>query len=190
LLRLHVLRQIARPALVIALLASTALLVALALKYQSLEARYRALAARLRDPYVGMYVPPLSVPSIDGGQVTLGEVAGGERQVLFVFNTSCAFCSASVPAWRQVVARLAAEPGVRVYGLSTDSLAASRAYAAEHGLGFPIVSLTEPRGWALYHLHGVPWTLILNGEGRILFVRPGAVEGDAAVDSIVAAALM
>jgi peroxiredoxin len=162
--------------------------VALARQKQSLEVRYRELAARLDDPYVGMYVPVIRAPSLRGDSVLIGEPGEGERQALLVFGIDCPYSRTSLPSWNALADRLAGESGMQTYGISLDSLEASRAYATEHELGFPVVSLTEGRAQGLFHLQRVPQVLILNDEGRVAFTRLGVVESDAAVDSIVAAA--
>jgi peroxiredoxin len=180
--------RVARPALVIALTVAAIVVVALARQKQSLEARYRELAARLDHPYVGMYVPVTHAPSLQGDSVLIGEPARGERQVLLVFGIDCLYSRASLPWWRALANRLAGESRVRIYGVSLDSLEASRAYAMEHELSFPVVSLTERRPQNLFRLRRVPQVLILNDEGRVALTRLGVLESDAAVDSILAAA--
>jgi peroxiredoxin len=177
-------RRFARPALVLALTAAAIIVVALARQKQSLEVRYREPAARLDDPYVGMYVPVIRAPSVHGDSVLIGEPGEGERQVLLVFDTRCPYSRASLPSWKA----LAGDSRVCIYGVSLDSLEASRSYAMEHALGFPVVSLTKPRAQGLFHLQRVPQILILNDEGRVAFTRLGVVESDAAVGSIGAAA--
>ena len=179
---------VARLMLLSALVISTALVVVLARQRQSFEARYREVVARLQDPYVGMYVPAVRAPTLEGDLLLIGEAPHAGRQVLFVFNTSCAYCLASLPSWKAVAERLDGEANVGLYGVSTDSLAVTRAYTAEHGLGFAVETMTEAKVQALYHLQRVPQTLILDHEGRVIFTRLGPVEGDAAVDSIVAVA--
>jgi peroxiredoxin len=180
--------RVARPALAIALTAAAIVVVALARQKQSLEARYRELAARLDHPYVGMYVPVIRVPSVQGDPVRIGDPGEGERQVLLVFDTNCPYSRASLPWWNALAHRLAGDTRVQIYGVSSDSLEASRAYMLEHKLAFPVVSLTELRAQALFHLQLVPQTLILNDEGRVVFTRLGVVESEAALDSIFAAA--
>jgi peroxiredoxin len=181
-------KRFAWPALVIALAAAAIVVVALARQKQSLEARYRELAARLDHPYVGMYVPTIRGLSVHGDTVLIGEPPEGERQVLLVFNTSCPYSRASLPLWRALTQNLADDSRVSIYGVSLDSLEASRAYALEKELAFPVVSLTQAREQDLFHLQLVPQILILNNEGRVTFTRLGVVESEAAVDSIIAAA--
>jgi len=181
-------RRLARPALVVALTVAAVVVVALARQKQSLEVRYRELAARLDHPYVGMYVPVVGAPSLQGDSVLIGAPGEGERQVLLVFDTRCPYSRASLPWWDALGERLAADSRVSIYGISLDSLEASRSHAMEHALGFPVVSLMERRAQGLFRLQRVPQILILNDEGRVEFTRLGVVESDAAVDSIVAAA--
>ena len=161
---------------------------ALARQKQSLEARYGELVARIEHPYAGMYVPVVRAQSVGGDSFVIGEAGEGERQVLFGFSTTCGYCDASLASWETIAAHLAEESGVQVFGVSRDSLEATRAYMEDQGLSFPVVTFSEPRIRALYRLQAVPQTLILNGEGRVIFVRLGAVESEAAVDSVVAAA--
>jgi hypothetical protein len=180
--------RVARPALVIALTVAAVVVVALARQKQSLEARYRELAARPDDPYVGMYVPVIRAPSVQADSLLIGAPGEGERQVFLVFDTRCPYSRASLPWWNALADRLVGDSGVWIYGVSLDSLEASRSYAMEHELAFPVVSLTQPRAQGLFHLQRVPQVLILNDEGRVTFTRLGVLESDAAVDSILAAA--
>jgi len=182
------LKRIARLALLIALAAAAVLILALAQEKQSLEARYGKLVARIQHPHAGMYVPVVHAPSVGGDSFVIGETGEGERQVLVVFSMTCGYCDASVAAWETIAAQLAEESGVRVFGVSRDSLEATRAYVEDHGLSFTVVTFTEPRIRALYRLQAVPQTLILNKDGRVIYARLGAVESEAAVDSVLAAA--
>jgi hypothetical protein len=180
--------RVARPALVLALTVAAIVVVTLARQKQALEARYRELAARLDVPYVSMYVPVIRALSVQGDSILIGEPGEGERQLLLVFDTRCPPSRASLPWWNGLADRLADDSRVRTYGVSLDSLEASRAYAMEHELAFPVVRLTERRAQGLVRLRRVPQVLILNHEGRVVFRRLGVLESEAAVDSIVAAA--
>ena len=136
--------------LVFALTAATVLMVALALQKRDLLARVEGLTTRIRDPYVGMYVPAVTLPSVSGDSVLLGQAPHGQVQVLFVFSTSCEFCKASLPAWKRIAGEFAANSQVEVVGISVDSVEATRRYVAEHGLELPVVSFTDRKLRALY----------------------------------------
>ncbi len=85
--------------LVVALTVATVLMVALALQKRDLLARIESLTTQLRDPYVGMYVPAVALPSVRGDSVLLGGPPLGHVQVLFVLSTTCEYCKTSLPAW-------------------------------------------------------------------------------------------
>ncbi|MGD2154513.1 MAG: TlpA disulfide reductase family protein, partial [Gemmatimonadales bacterium] len=168
--------------------AAAVIVMALAREKQSLEARYGELVARIEHPYAGMYVPVVRAQSVRGDSLVIGITGTGERQVLFGFSTTCGYCDASLASWETIAAHLADESGARVFGVSRDSPEATRAYVEDQGLSFPVVSFSEPRIRALYRLQAVPQTLILNRDGHVIYVRLGAVESEAAVDSVVVAA--
>ncbi len=173
--------------LVFALTAATVLMVALALQKRDLLARVEGLTTRIRDPYVGMYVPAVTLPSVSGDSVLLGQAPHGQVQVLFVFSTSCEFCKASLPAWKRIAGKFAGNSQVEVVGISIDSVQVTREYVEEHGLEFPVVSFTDRKLRALYRAGITPQTLIVDAEGKVSFTRIGAVTETGAVDSIIEA---
>ncbi len=66
------------------------------------------MAVQFRDPYVGMYVPAVTLPSVTGDSVLLGGPSVGHVQILFVFTTTCQYCKASLPAWKRIASELTA----------------------------------------------------------------------------------
>ncbi|UCD24386.1 MAG: TlpA family protein disulfide reductase [Gemmatimonadota bacterium] len=150
--------------------------------------RIDTLTERIRHPYVGMYVPTVTLPAVTGDPVLLGGPPGGHVQVLFVFSTSCQYCKASLPAWKQIAAELAASEGAEVIGVSIDSVETTRRYLKENGIELPVVSLTDQRLRALYRAGITPQMLIVDARGRVSYARIGALTDGAAVDSVVDAA--
>lgn len=150
--------------------------------------RYAERAAR---PYDGLWVPTFRTRTMAGDTVTIGRSTDGKQQVLFIFNSTCPFCEASIPAWEEVATELRSEQPVAatVYGISLDSLAEQViAYAREHGLTYPIVQFPEAKLISLYRATVVPITVVLDAHGRVTYARAGRLSGRAAVDSILAVA--
>jgi peroxiredoxin len=172
---------------VVVLTVAAILVVVLASQKRDLLAHIESLTTRIRDPYVSMYVPAVTLPSVSGDSVLLGEAPPGHAQVLFVFSTTCQYCKASLPAWKQIAAQLAAIEQVEVVGVSIDSVEATRRYVEEHGLSFPVVSFVERRLRALYRSNIVPQTLVIDADGRVQYARIGAVTETSAIDSIIQA---
>jgi peroxiredoxin len=176
----------------IALLAlSLALVLLLTYRLHQLGAEYqrvRRLAPTLHD---GSYVPPVRVALLNGDSVTLGELGEGtRRQVLFFFTTTCPYCRATVPVWRDLADSLArAGARVQVLGVSLDSAAATRSYQAAQRLTFPVVLLPSRRYAVLYKALAVPQTVVLDAEGRVRYGTIGPLRRSAVLDSVYHAAL-
>ncbi len=174
--------------LVVALTAATILVVVLALQKRDLVTRVETLTERIRHPYVGMYVPAVTLSAVTGDSVLLGGPPRGRAQVLFVFSTSCQYCKASLPAWKQIAAQLAASEGIEVVGVSIDSVETTRRYLKENGIELQVVSLTDQRLRALYRAGITPQIIMVDARGRVSYARIGALTDAAAVDSVVDAA--
>lgn len=173
----------------VALALAAALVVWLGRDKQSLLAENAQLRERILSPYPGMYMPAFRTATLDGAPVTVGEAASGERQVLFVFTTTCQYCKATLPAWSRI-AREARTPGgaaPTVLGVSLDSVDVTRKYAAEHRLGYPVVRMADPKLVAMYRAGSVPLTLVLDEQGRTIHSRLGEISAPAAIDSVIAA---
>ena len=174
--------------LVIALTAASLLVLVLASQKRDLLDRIDLLTSRIRDPFPGLYVPAVSLPSVAGDTITLGQVAPGSVQVLFVFSTACQYCKASLPAWKHISGQFANTDNVQVVGISLDSVEVTRRYLAEQQVNLPVTSFTDPRLRALYRAGVTPQTLIVDADGRVSYARIGALIDPAAVDSVVDAA--
>ena len=100
-----------------ALLAATTLVILLGREVRSLRADARRESERAQYMVEGTYVPRLELAALDGRRVVIGDPSTGSREVLFVYDTSCGFCRATLPAWNDI-AKEAANHGLSVYGLS------------------------------------------------------------------------
>ena len=172
------------------LVAAAALVVVLSLKLRDLRERYSRLYDRATYPYAGMFVPTFQASTLAGEPVTVGgsPVSAKERQVLFVFTTRCQYCKASLPAWRELAARLDTmrSPRVRVYGISLDSTEVTRKYVAQNRLPFPVVEFPEKKLAAIYRTQAVPVTVVLDEDGRMLHSHLGQISDRKSIDSVLA----
>jgi peroxiredoxin len=74
---------------------------------------------------------------------------------------------------------------VDVYGLSLDSIEATRAYLQHHDIDFLTVSFTDRRLQALYRAGITPQTLIIDAEGKVSYARIGALTESVSIDSVL-----
>jgi len=177
-------------ALVIPLTLFTAmsLLVLLSLQNRALINRTLELAAKARDPHPGVYVPAVSLETVEGDSVRLGQSDEGRQQLLFVFSTRCDHCVASLPAWNRIAFQLEDDPHVQVVGLSTDSAGPTRAFIKSHNIRFPVVSFVDHKLRSLYRARMVPQTILIDPKGVVTYARLGAMGEDLVADSVIAQA--
>jgi len=171
-----------------ALLVAAALVVVLGIQLRAARAELQAEKGKAILPTTGQVVPAVRARTLAGDSVLLGEGEPGTRQVLFIFNTRCRICVATLPAWARVHARLATEAGGSVIGWSQDADSLTERYVREHQLAFPVVVGLPLKYLKLYHGWAVPATLVVDHEGTVVYGRPGALSGEAE-DSVVSAAL-
>ena len=172
-----------RVLLVAGLLTATALVILLGREVRSLRADARLRSERQQYMLTDLYVPRLELTALDGRRVVIGEPPAGQREVLFVYNTSCGFCRGTVPSWNHIAGE-AARRGVAVYGLSLDGLDTTVRYSVDNELGFTTLLLHSDRAKALLRAQAVPQTLVVDSEGRVVLARPGVLT-EAATDSVL-----
>ena len=168
--------------------AATFLVYRLADQNEQLVGRYGDLREASRTPMPGYAVPTMRAPTVAGDTVTVGETPG-HRQLLFVLNTTCPHCRATLPVWKRIAAEIeASTDDVEVLALSLDPLEATAAYREEHGLPFPVALFPEEKLIRLYKAGSVPLTVLLDSDGRVEYARLGRLDaGSQAVDSVLAA---
>ena len=171
--------------LVASLVAASGLVVKLSMQQRALLDRVSTLTTRVRDPYVGFYVPAVTLRSVAGDSVRLGQVPSGSAQVLLVFSTTCQFCLASLREWKRIVSQLRGPTGVEILGVSVHSAEATQQYLVEHHLEFPVVNLTDGKLTALYRSNVLPQTLVIDEQGKVQYAHLGALTETSVTDSII-----
>ena len=99
---------------------------------------------------VGQALPPFSLPDHLGGTVTPATLAGSWAVLYAYPRDATPGCTVEACDFRDSWARLQAL-GVKVYGISGDSLASHEKFAAKQALPFPLLSdpgkeLLKPMG--------------------------------------------
>lgn len=137
---------------------------------------------------------PPSARSVQGETVTVARVPVGNKQLVYVFRTTCPFCRRSNPyvsALQKSFDSAAATGGVpvRVVGISLDSLADTERYVKEQRLSFPVVRFPERKLRMIYKTQVVPSLMLLTDKGRVILARLGVFETPESRDSLLHAAL-
>ena len=128
---------------------------------------------------VGDPVPDRELVSLDGDKVSLASLRG--RAVLLnLWATWCLPCIAEMPELAALHERYGTE-GLVVVGLSVDSEGASdkvHTFVSEHKIPFAVWLDPEKQVYGALRVRGLPTTLIIGREGRILLRRDRAIEAD------------
>ena len=127
----------------------------------------------------GEPAPDLEAVALDGGEVSLAALRG--RPVLLnLWATWCIPCIAEMPELVALHERFSPE-GLMMVGLNLDQADAAervRAFVAERQLPFAVWLDPEMGAYGALRVKGLPVTLVVDREGRIVWRRDGTIEAD------------
>jgi peroxiredoxin len=173
--------------LVAALVAASCLVVVLSQRYRELSGDYQKLRVQATLPHAGTTVPTFRTATLQGRLVVVGELAdSAARQVLFVFNTTCPFCRASIPVWQRLADSLGRLGGVQVLAISLDPGDTTEHYVAEHAVRYPVLTFPQRKLKRLYRAVAVPQTVVLDWRGTVLYAKVGILDSRS-LDSVYTA---
>jgi len=115
---------------------------------------------------VGDVAPDFTLPDQTGKPVRLGDLLGGKAIVLYFYpKDATPGCTAEARAFQGSYDAFV-DAGAEVVGISSDSVASHRRFAAQEKLSFPLLS---DHGGTVRALYGVEKTLGIL-PGRVTFV--------------------
>ena len=119
-------------------------------------------------------VHDLTLPSLDGSTINLGDYAGEVILVDF-WATWCDPCRRVMPSLQEMHDEMA-DKGVRIVALSTDRKGASVVgpFIAEHGYTFPVALMNQQAFNVFGEVSSIPTTFIIKGDGSIAEKMVGA----------------
>lgn len=116
----------------------------------------------------GVLAPDFTLPTAEGGRVSLREALAKGPVVLVFFKNSCPVCQYALPLLERVFqANQAAN--VTVLGISQDNAHDTKAFLREYGVTFPI-ALDDPANYRVsnaYGLTNVPTIFYIAPSGEI-----------------------
>ena len=126
----------------------------------------------------GNPAPNFSLKSTDGKSFSLADSLKKGPVVLAFFKVSCPVCKFAFPFVERLFQRYAGD-NVTLLGISQDNVSASRDFAKEFGLTFPI--LTDDASYTVSNAYGltmVPTVLLVEPDGRVQVSSMGFVKAD------------
>lgn len=142
----------------------------------------RQLKQMLNDParffektlQSGDAVPALRGPDINGTEISLTYDTGSPYTLALWFSPTCESCEDNFGIWNEIERRRVPEK-LRLIGLCGCTAGEGKEAAAAHGIAFPVLAVTDPGIVDMYKGNLLPQTILIEPEGRIRQVWPGAL---------------
>lgn len=148
------------------------------------------------DPRLGKKAPAFSLPSSEGGDVSLASLKGKRFVLYFYPKDDTPGCTLEAKAFRDKAAAFK-KAGVAIYGVSPDDVASHCKFRDKHGLTFPLLADTdnavaEKFGvWVEKNMYGKKYwgvqraTFLIDEKGVVVHVWP-KVKPEGHADEILA----
>jgi peroxiredoxin len=135
-------------------------------------------------PEVGAGAPEFRLTRLDGGEISLAEIAAQGPALLAFFKISCPVCQLTFP----FLERVHQAGALRVYGISQNDARDTRDFAARYQTTLPMLLDSEKSGYPASNAYGissVPTIFLIKRDGSIAQIMAGWRKQDmAALDPI------
>ncbi len=124
--------------------------------------------------------PNFKLPNLDGDMIELSEVAGSGPVILSFWATWCKPCLKEMTYFNDFYNEYN-ERGLKLLAISVDSeksVSKVRPYIRSNGYEFPVLLDTNSEVARKYYAQMVPFTVILNKKGEVVFIHLGYKKGD------------
>lgn len=118
--------------------------------------------------------------NIDGDIVELSEYIGEGPILISFWATWCKPCKEELPHVQELLEKYE-EKGLTVFAISTDSeksVAKVKPYIKSHNYTFEVLLDTNSEVARSYYVRSVPFTLIIDKSGKIVYQQLGYRKGD------------
>ena len=124
----------------------------------------------------GVAAPDFTGELIDGTSITLSELQ--EKPVIINFwATWCGPCVKEMPAFERLKDDFGDKIGIIAVNCGDDA-GTVKDYVEENGYTFPVVLDEEYSISMLYPTNSIPYTVVVDAEGRVTHISTGALDAD------------
>jgi peroxiredoxin len=135
--------------------------------------RWIGSSEKMTTIVAGQTAPDFSLESTDGTEYSLAKLLKRGPVFASFFKVSCPVCQFTFPFLERLYKRYGGKD-VTFLGLSQDNARATKEFADEHGVTFPIVLDTQGYPASnVYGLTNVPTSFLIDTDGSIKIVSMG-----------------
>jgi peroxiredoxin len=130
--------------------------------------RWMGKQEQMTNIVTGNIAPNFSLKSLDGREYSLNKLMERGPVVAAFFKVSCPVCQFTFPFLERLYKRYGGD-GVMFLGISQDDARATKTFAKEYGLTFPML-IDDESGYLVsnaYGLTNVPTTFLIDTEGKV-----------------------
>lgn len=124
----------------------------------------------------GNKAPDFTAQLIDGSSITLSEFKG-KPVIINFWATWCGPCVKEMPAFERLQADFGDKIGIIAVNCGDDADTV-KDFASENGYTFPIALDEDYKINMLYPTSSIPYTVVLDANGKITHISAGAVDAD------------
>ena len=126
---------------------------------------------------VGDTIPQTSLTTIDGETITLP--MPGKVVLINFFATWCGPCLVELPHIEHIWSDLRHDDRFRLVVVGREETAETvLTFRQEHGFSFPMAADPEREVYSLFAAEGIPRTMVVSPEGKIIYSKAGFYESD------------
>ena len=129
-------------------------------------------APRPKAVAAGDRLPPIPLTSLDGKALEFRLADGAKPVLLYLFSPTCAMCSKTIPAWKEIAA-VAESRSVEVVGISMMEPKPTARYVDQHQLPWNVYCVAGTDSIRALRVQSVPTTLVLEGSGTVAIAING-----------------
>ena len=141
---------------------------------------FTGLAQILGVDQQGRIAPNFDLEDINGDIFELNETKGKGPIILSFFASICKPCRDQTEAFSKIYSEYKVE-GMVLIAISTDdqkTVAKVKPYIKSKGYTFPVLYDTNNDVARMYYAMAVPYSVIINKKGRIVYTHLGYMKGD------------
>jgi peroxiredoxin len=135
--------------------------------------RWAGSMEKMSTLVAGHTAPEFSLKSLEGKEYSLKTLLERGRVLVSFFKVSCPVCQFTFPFLERLHKRYGSEE-ITFLGISQDNVRASKEFADEYGVTFPV--LLDAEGYPAsnaYGLMSVPTTFLVDTDGKIKLTGSG-----------------